>query len=71
MTTFNKNKNSFKTYFARTQLDFHAYSDLEVPKDTKNPIQQKRTLLNQVKHLVDSIETDDFGIRVIVMKSMR
>lgn len=71
MTTFNKNKNSFKTSFARTLLDFHAYSDLEVPKDAKNPIQEKRTLLNQVKHLVESIETEDFGIRVIVMKSKK
>ncbi|MBX3138428.1 hypothetical protein KF707_19530 [Candidatus Obscuribacterales bacterium] len=71
MTTFNKNKNSFKTSFARTQLDFHAYSDLEVTKDTKNPIQEKRTLLNQVKYLVESIDTEDFGIRVIVMKSRK
>lgn len=71
MTTFNKNKNSFKTSFARTQLDFHAYSELEIPKDTKYAIQEKRTLLNQIKTLVDSIDTDDFGIRVVVMKSKK
>lgn len=69
MTTFNKNKNSFRAAVNVLQPDFHAFTALEVSRDTKNPIQEKRAILSQIKSLVESIDTDDFGIRVVVMKS--
>jgi hypothetical protein len=69
MTNFNTNKNIFNSAVKALSNDFHAFSSLGVPKGSRNSKQQKKALISNVTAAIDSIDTDDFGIRVCVLKS--
>lgn len=69
MSTFKTNKNSFLSSVQLLKNDFHAFASLGVAKGSKNEKQQKRALMNNISNAIESIDTDDFGIRVIVMKT--
>lgn len=69
MTTFNTNKNAFTSSVQMLKTDFHAFSLIGVPKNSKAEKQQKRALISNITAAVDSIDTDDFGIRVIILKT--
>lgn len=69
MTNFNNNKNSFQSSISLLKNDFHAFASLGVAKGTRNEKQQKRTLINNISDAVEKIDTADFGIRVILLKT--
>lgn len=69
MSTFNTNKNAFQSSLSLIKNDFHAFSSLGVPKGARNEKQQKRSLLNNISNALESIDTNDFGIRVILLKT--
>lgn len=69
MTAWNTNKNAFASSIQTIKADFHAFSVAGVPKGSKAQTQQKRALISSVTHAVDQIDTADFGIRVIVLKT--
>ena len=68
MSTFNTNKNTFQSSISLIKNDFHAFTSLGVAKGTKSQKQQKRALLNNITNAIETTDTDDFGIRVIVIK---
>jgi hypothetical protein len=69
MSTFNTNKNSFQSSLQLIKNDFHAFASLGVAKGVRNEKQQKRTLMNNITNAIGNIDTDDFGIRVILVKT--
>ena len=69
MSTFNTNKNSFQSSLQLIKNDFHAFASLGVAKGVRNEKQQKRTLINNISSAIENIDTDDFGIRVILVKT--
>ena len=69
MSTFNTNKNSFHSSISLIKNDFHAFTSLGVAKGTKSQKQQKLALLNNITNAIENIDTDDFGIRVILLKT--
>lgn len=69
MTSFNTNKNAFLSSVQLLKNDFHAYASLGVAKGSRNEKQQKRSLMNNIANAVDSVDTADFGIRVILLKT--
>ena len=69
MSTFNTNKNSFLSSVQLLKNDFHAFASLGVAKAVRNDKQQKRALLNNISNAIENIDTDDFGIHVIVIKT--
>ena len=69
MSTFNTNKNAFLSSVQLLKNDFHAYASLGVAKGSKNEKQQKRSLISNLSNAIENIDTDDFGIRVILLKT--
>ena len=69
MSTFNTNKNAFLSSVQLIKNDFHAYASLGVAKGSKNEKQQKRSLINNISNAIENIDTNDFGIRVIILKT--
>ena len=69
MSPFNTNKNAFLSSVQLLKNDFHAYASLGVAKGSKNEKQQKRSLINNISNAIENIDTDDFGIRVILLKT--
>lgn len=69
MSTFNTNKNSFQSSISLIKNDFHAFTSLGVAKGTKAEKQQKRALISNITNAIENIDTDDFGIRVILLKT--
>jgi hypothetical protein len=69
MSTFNTNKNSFQSSLQLIKNDFHAFASLGVAKGVRNEKQQKRALMNNISNVIDSVDTADFGIRVILVKT--
>ncbi len=69
MSTFNTNKNSFQSSLQLIKNDFHAFASLGVAKGVRNEKQQKRNLINNISNAIENIDTDDFGIRVILVKT--
>jgi hypothetical protein len=69
MSTFNTNKNSFQSSLQLIKNDFHAFASLGVAKGVRNEKQQKRSLINNISNAIENIDTDDFGIRVILVKT--
>jgi hypothetical protein len=69
MSTFNTNKNSFQSSLQLIKNDFHAFASLGVAKGVRNEKQQKRSLINNISTAIENIDTDDFGIRVILVKT--
>lgn len=68
MTTFNTNSNQFLSVLTTLKRIFHAFTVSGIPKGTKSQAQKKKSLMKIVEKAIDDINTDDFGIRVIVMK---
>lgn len=69
MNTFNTNKNSFQSSLNLIKNDFHAYASLGVAKGTRNEKQQKRALISNITNAIENIDTADFGVRVILLKT--
>jgi hypothetical protein len=69
MSNFNTNKNSFLSATTQLKNDFHAFSSLGIAKGTKTEKQQKRALMNNISNALENIDTDDFGVRVILVKT--
>ena len=69
MTIFNTNKNSFQSSISLIKNDFHAFTILGVAKGTKSEKQQKRALISNITNAIENIDTDDFGIRIILLKT--
>ncbi len=69
MSVFNPNKNSFLSLIQLLKNDFHAFSSLGVAKGVRSDKQQKRALINNITNAIENIDTDDFGIRVILVKT--
>ncbi|WP_395687443.1 hypothetical protein [Aestuariivirga sp.] len=69
MSTFNTNKNAFLSSVQLLKNDFHAYASLGVAKSSRNEKQQKRSLINNITNAIENIDTADFGIRVILLKT--
>ena len=69
MNTFNTNKNTFQSSVSLIKNDFHAFTSLGVAKGTKSEKQQKRALISNITNAIENIDTDDFGIRIILLKT--
>ena len=69
MSTFNTNKNSFLSSIQLLKNYFHAFASLGVAKGSRNEKQQKRALMTNISNAIDSVDTADFGIRVILLKT--
>ncbi len=69
MTTFNTNTNAFTSAIQQLRISVHGFTIAGVPKGSKHFRQQKRALTNTVSNTIDAIDTSDFGIRVIIVKT--
>ena len=69
MNSFNTNINSFNSSIQQIKPSVHAFTTAGVPKGAKNDKQLKRSLINNVSNAIEQIDTDDFGIRVILIKT--
>ena len=70
MSVFNNNKNSFNSSIQMLKSSLHAYQVLGVPKDAKNSKQLKRNLISNITNTIENVDTNDFGIRVIIIKTL-
>ena len=66
---FNNSKNTFLSSLQLLKTSFHGYTIGGVPKGTKQSKQQKKTTINQLTNAIEEIDTNDFGIRVIIIKT--
>ena len=69
MSDFNNNKSTFQSIIQTLKNSLYSFSATGVPKGSKNSSVQKKALLARVSDAVDSIDTEDFGIRVILVKT--
>jgi hypothetical protein len=69
MTNFNTSKNTFLSSLQLLKSSFHAYTIGGIPKGTKHSKQQKKSTINQLTNAIEEIDTNDFGIRVIIIKT--
>jgi hypothetical protein len=69
MNPFNTNPNAFSSSIQQIKTSVHAFTVAGIPKGAKNHKQIKRSLINNVTNAIEQIQTDDFGIRIIVIKT--
>jgi hypothetical protein len=69
MNSFNNSKSTFQSIVQTLKNSLFSFSAMGVPKGTKSATVQKKALLAKVSSAVDSIDTEDFGIRVILVKT--
>ena len=69
MTNFNTSKNTFISSLQLLKTSFHGYTIGGIPKGTKQSKQQKKSTINQLTNAIEEIDTHDFGIRVIIIKT--
>ena len=69
MTNFNTSKNTFISSLQLLKSSFHGYTIGGIPKGTKQSKQQKKSTINQLTNAIEDIDTNDFGIRVIIIKT--
>jgi hypothetical protein len=69
MNAFNDNKNSFLSSIQSVKTDFHSFIVSAVPKSTKTSKQQKKSLINSLSNTIDMIDTNDFGIRIVILRT--
>ena len=69
MTSFNTSKNTFLSSLQLLKTSFHGYTIGGIPKGTKQSKQQKKSTINQLTNAIEEIDTNDFGIRVIIIKT--
>ena len=69
MTSFNTSKNTFLSSLQLLKTSFHGYTIGGIPKGTKQSKQQKKSTISQLTNAIEDIDTNDFGIRVIIIKT--
>lgn len=69
MSNFNSNKNSFLSSIQLIKSDFHSFLISGVPKGSKTSRQQKRSLNSSISSAIDEVNSEDFGIRVIIIRT--
>ena len=69
MSNFNTSKNTFISSLQLLKTSFHGYTIGGIPKGTKQSKQQKKSTINQLTNAIEDIDTNDFGIRVIIIKT--
>ncbi len=69
--TFNTNKNVFLSTISQIRNDVHGFQTFYIPKSTKTQKRDKVRLVKSISETVDEMNTDDFGIKVIVMKTIQ
>ena len=69
--TFNTNKNIFQSTISHLRNDVHGFQTLYIPKSTKTQKIQKVRLLKSLTETIDEMNTDDFGIKIIVLKTIQ
>ena len=69
MTNFNTSKNTFISSLQLLKSSFHGYTIGGIPKGTKQSKQQKKSTINQLTNAIEEIDTNDFGIRVVIIKT--
>ena len=69
MSAFNTNMNAFNSSIQQIKTSAHAFTTAGIPKGAKNHKQLKRSLINNVTNAIEQIETDDFGIRIVIIKT--
>jgi hypothetical protein len=67
MSTFSPDKSRLLSAIKR---DFHSYFEASVRKGSKSP-NDKRILKSKITAAIDAIDTTDFGIKVIVGKTLQ
>ncbi len=68
MSAFTTDKTKFSHALHALNRQFHAFSDAAVRKGTHSK-SDKRALLSTVSAAIDAIDTDDFGVRVLIVKT--
>ena len=69
--SFDTSKPSIARTLNELRRDAHAVASQTIAKGTRSVTQDKRRLVSAITSLVDQIDTDDFGVRVIVAKSLK
>ena len=69
MNNFNTSKNTVISSLQLLKTSFHGYTIGGIPKGTKQSKQQKKSTINQLTNAIEDIDTNDFGIRVIIIKT--
>lgn len=69
--TFNTNKNVFASTISQLKNDVHGFQTFFIPKSIKNQKVQKNRLVKSITDTVAEMNTDDFGIRVIIIKTIQ
>ena len=69
MNAFNDNKNSFLSSIQSLKTDFHSFIVSALPKSIKTSKQQKKSLINSLSNTIDLIDTNDFGIRIVIIRT--
>ena len=69
--TFNPNKNVFLSTISQLRNDVHGFQTFFIPKSTKTQKLQKSRLVKSITETIDDMNTDDFGIKVIIMKTIQ
>jgi hypothetical protein len=69
MTAFNDNKNALLSSMQLLKSDFHSFIVSAVPKSTKASKQQKRATISFISKTIEAIDTNDFGIRILILRT--
>jgi hypothetical protein len=69
--TFNTNKNVFQSTIFQLRGEVHGFQTFQIPKSTKTQKLQKTRLVKSLTDTIDEMNTDDFGIRIIVLKTIQ
>lgn len=69
--TFITNKNAFSSSISQLRNDVHAFQTFIIPKASKTQKVQKNRLLKSITDTIAEMNTDDFGIKVIIMKTIQ
>ena len=69
MTAFNPNKNVLSSTVNAIKNETHSFASLGVAKGSRLPRHYKKALMAKIEDAVEGIDTDDFGIRIFIMKT--
>jgi hypothetical protein len=69
MNSFNNSRSTFQSIIQTIKNSLYAFAAMGVPKGTKSATIQKKALVAKISSAIDSIDTEDFGIRVILVKT--
>ena len=68
--TFITNRNAFASMMTKLRTDVHGFSTFAIAKSMKSQKLQKSRLLKSIAETIQEINTEDFGIKIIVMKTV-